>query len=291
LAMPAQATQRAYVASYGNDASAGTGCLLTSPCRSFTAAHSVVDPGGEIVALDAAGYGSLVITKSVSVIANPGYFAGIAASTGNAIVIGTAGVSVTLRGLNINGIGGTNGVSMSAGNLLTVENCVISNFPAGSGITMTTGTLRLVNSVIRNNGNGIRLSGEVDAAIASSSFMGHPGAGVLNENTVGGTTSRANITNSVFANNNVGVYTLATLIDNVAFTSVGKSAVMSNNYGIATEGATGSANVSVGDNQVTGNYEVGLYQSGTTVLESIGNNHVRQNGANTFGVITPAAPI
>jgi len=40
-----------------------------------------VDPGGEVIALDAAGYGAVTITKSVNIIANPGFYAGITASS------------------------------------------------------------------------------------------------------------------------------------------------------------------------------------------------------------------
>src|SRR5450755_2284366 len=120
-AVPAEAVQRVFVASFGNDANVATNCGFANPCRGFTAAMTVVDPGGEVVALDAAGYGAVTITKSVTLTANPGFYAGISTSTGNAITINTPSVKVILRRLNINGIGAFNGILMTNGASLTVE--------------------------------------------------------------------------------------------------------------------------------------------------------------------------
>src|SRR3954468_24610775 len=60
---------RAFVASYGNDANNGS---RSAPKKTFQSAHDVVSDGGQIVVLDSAGYGSLTITKSLSVIVPPG---------------------------------------------------------------------------------------------------------------------------------------------------------------------------------------------------------------------------
>src|SRR5258705_8692996 len=136
-ALPAQAVQRTFVASFGNDTNTATNCGFANPCRGFTAAQTVTDPGGEIVALDAAGYGAITITKSITITANPGFYAGIAVPSGDGVTIATAAIKVILRGLNINGTGGANGVVMTNGASLTVENCVISNF-ASRGISITT---------------------------------------------------------------------------------------------------------------------------------------------------------
>ena len=151
-AAPAEAAQRAFVSSSGNDANTASGCGLAAPCRSFASAHTVVTDGGEIVALDAAGYGAVTITKSVTITANPGFYAGIAVPTGDGITIATAGINVILRGLNINGTGGSNGVVMTNGNRLSIENCVISNF-SSHGVDVRNGaTVRIVDSLIRDNG-------------------------------------------------------------------------------------------------------------------------------------------
>ncbi|MEP7069273.1 MAG: right-handed parallel beta-helix repeat-containing protein, partial [Usitatibacter sp.] len=191
LCNPAEAVQRAFVASFGNDANTATNCGFTNPCRGFTAALSVTDSGGEIVALDAAGYGAVTITKSVTLTSNPGFYAGIAAATGDAVTIATGSVNVTLRGLNINGVGATNGVVMTNGARLSIENCVISNF-SGFGVTVNAGAVvRIVDSIIRDNvGRGVSLDGGATATISGSKFLGNGDRGVwVRVNAVGTTTA------------------------------------------------------------------------------------------------------
>src|ERR1700693_735661 len=85
VATPAEAAQRAFVSSTGSDANTASGCGLAMPCRTFASAMTVVSDGGEIVALDAAGYGPVAIDKSVTITSNPGFYAGIAASSGYAV--------------------------------------------------------------------------------------------------------------------------------------------------------------------------------------------------------------
>ena len=161
-ALPAQAVQRTFVASFGNDANTATNCGFANPCRGFTAALGVTDPGGEIVALDAAGYGAVTINKSVTITANPGFYAGISAATGNAVTIATASVNVILRGLNINSLGAVNGVSMTNGASLSIENCLISNFSAtdAAGVhVLNAATVKIVDSTFRGNYVGAWLQG------------------------------------------------------------------------------------------------------------------------------------
>src|SRR5437764_8269889 len=55
-------------------------CTVASPCRSFGAAIAQTNPGGELIALDSAGYGPFVIDRAVSVQAAPGIYAGITSS-------------------------------------------------------------------------------------------------------------------------------------------------------------------------------------------------------------------
>src|SRR6266446_6939880 len=73
-ALPALANPRTFVSGLGSDSNPGT---LASPKRTFASALTVTDAGGEIVVLDAAGYGPVTINKSVSIISPPGVYAGI----------------------------------------------------------------------------------------------------------------------------------------------------------------------------------------------------------------------
>src|SRR5688500_9311503 len=156
LATDALAAQRVFVASYGNDTSA---CTLAAPCRAFARAMTQVDAGGEVVALDTAGYGPVEIDKSVTITSNPGFFAGISASSGVAVSVVASGARVVLRGLDIKGTGGQLGIQMSVPGSLTVENCIVSNFSSHGMMVNHQVAVRMVDTTVQGNGNfGIMMS-------------------------------------------------------------------------------------------------------------------------------------
>src|SRR5688572_23440899 len=103
---PAQ-VQRAFVSTTGTDTNP---CSHQAPCRTFGKAHSVVLPGGEILALDSGGYGPFAITKSVNLVTAPGAYVGVSVALGNGILINAPGAEVSLSNLFLNGVGGTNGI-------------------------------------------------------------------------------------------------------------------------------------------------------------------------------------
>jgi hypothetical protein len=81
----AAARDRTFVGSYGNDANP---CTFGSPCKTFQQAVNVVAAGGEVTAIDSAGFGSINITKAVSITSPDGVEAGIVpAAGGNAITV------------------------------------------------------------------------------------------------------------------------------------------------------------------------------------------------------------
>src|SRR6185369_1612428 len=104
---PPGTAQRTFVASNGNDANP---CSIAAPCRSFDAAIAKTSSGGEVIVLDSAGYGFVVITQPVSIIAPPGVYAGVSVFSGTGIVVNPVLGKVTLRGLTINSLGGTIGI-------------------------------------------------------------------------------------------------------------------------------------------------------------------------------------
>ena len=65
-----------------------------------------------------------------------------------------------------------------------------------------------------------------------------------------------------------------------------RSAVTSNLFGVLVNGATGASLLSIGDSMVTANPGAGFNQSGVGTLETLGNNIVRQNGADVGTVTT-----
>src|SRR5215472_10944968 len=97
FSVPAHARARVFVASYGNDANP---CTFGSPCKTFQVAVNAVDPGGEVTAIDSAGFGPINITKAVTITSPDGVEAGVVPTnpSTDAITINTTG-DVFLRGL------------------------------------------------------------------------------------------------------------------------------------------------------------------------------------------------
>jgi len=230
------------------------------------------------------------------------------------VTIATAGVNVVLRGLSINGQGGNNGINMTAGNSLTIENCVISNLTQ-NGITVNAATnVNITDTIVRRNGNaGIFVQNGVKATITRAVVSGNvnnPGI-FLYGNTPSAST--VDIADSTVDGNITGIYALSDvstavvklsvrdsrIVGNtssgvVAASSAGAAAsltasnnmVSNNAYGLVASGA-GAKVISTG-NTVTGNTGAGFYNN-SSVFESAGNNTVRDNGSANVGTITVIA--
>lgn len=139
-AAPASAqNSRSFVSGQGFDSN---NCALAAPCRTFQRAHDMTNAGGEIAVLDTAGYGSVVVTKAISIVAPEGIEAGIAVSSGGTGVTINAGGTdaVSLRGLTIDGNGlGVYGIKFNSGLSLTVKNCTARHMK-GDGVPSFNGT-------------------------------------------------------------------------------------------------------------------------------------------------------
>lgn len=148
-----------FVASTGNDSNDGG---RTTPKRSFQAAHDAVATGGEVVALDTAGYGTLTITKSVGIVVPPGVNGFITVTTPGAVdVTINAGANdrIQLSGLIIEGAAsGTGGVAFNSGGSLTIADCSIRGHETNGVVIKTNATsdFFISNSVMsENGGNGL----------------------------------------------------------------------------------------------------------------------------------------
>ena len=135
-ALPAQAQRaRVFVASYGTD-TGNTICSYTQPCRTFQNAVNNVAAGGEVTAIDSAGFGPISITQSVTITSPSGVEAGVLATTGDGVNINVASsANVVLRGLTIEGAVDDGVVFEGAGGQLEVIGCKIHNF-YNSGIAV-----------------------------------------------------------------------------------------------------------------------------------------------------------
>jgi len=167
---------RTYIASYGVDTNGGQ---LATPCRSIGAALAQTDPGGEIIVLDSAGYGTVSINKSVAIIAPPGIYAGITVTAGAGIDV-TSGV-VTLRGLTLRGPAGAVGVHVGNATVY-IDRCVISGLVQfGIHADVANGEVYVSDTLIGQCAEGLRFDGKVRFSLARvrSEANGNIGLNVL----------------------------------------------------------------------------------------------------------------
>jgi hypothetical protein len=158
-AEPATAqANRTFVSGQGSDANP---CTLAAPCRSFAQALTQTNAGGEITILDPAGYGTVTITKAISIINDGVGEAGVTTSTATDAITISAGINdeVNLRGLTlVGGATGNNGVTITSGGTVNIQNSVIRGF-LHQGINMIpTGNSKLVvldTTVSANFGTGV----------------------------------------------------------------------------------------------------------------------------------------
>jgi hypothetical protein len=154
LAVQAQAqSPRTFVSAAGSDSNP---CSFAAPCRHFQAAVNATTAGGEVDALDPAGYGPITITQAIT-IEGQGWSYIAPPASGNAITINAVSGNVALRGVSLNGVGitgNTNGIEFNTGASLSVQNSVIQNF-SGAGIyfdTSDASSLFVTNTSASNNG-------------------------------------------------------------------------------------------------------------------------------------------
>jgi len=163
----AQAT-RTWVSGVGDDLNP---CSRTAPCKTFAGAFSKTATGGEISVLDPGGYGTLTITKAITVDGGTGSGWGstLFSSVNGFIINITTNLTtdrVILRNLSINGAGttlGVDGIRFLDGEQLTVENVVIFN-SSGDGIEINqsqNSTTHLRNVTMNNVGTGIKINSAV----------------------------------------------------------------------------------------------------------------------------------
>src|SRR5262245_13598621 len=124
----AQAT-RTWVSGVGDDANP---CSRTAPCKTFAGAISKTATGGEINVLDPGGFGTVTITKAITI--DGGHnMAGVLVSGTNAIIVNApATATVVLRNLQVDGLGtGLSGIKFLGGGALHVEHTTVSGFTTG----------------------------------------------------------------------------------------------------------------------------------------------------------------
>ena len=293
LAAPAHAqATRTWVSGVGDDANP---CSRTAPCKTFAGAISKTAAGGEINCIDPGGFGAVTITKSISIDCGAGSgSAGVLSSNTNGVIVNAAASDVvTLRGLDIDGVGtGLVGVRFLAGAGLHIQNCTIRGFRGGAAfgiqfVPSTNASLDIVDTVMSDNGSaalggGIQVRPTGTAGVSgtlSRVTMSRNGAAIVLDGS--GSTGGMNVTlrdSAVVGSPQTGI-TVASATSATAM-MVQNSTVSYNGTGITQTG--GSATVRVGGSVITGN---GTGVTGT--VQSYGNNQLDANGTN--GTMTPLA--
>src|SRR4051794_15992978 len=158
LAVPSAAfgqATRTWVSGVGDDANP---CSRTAPCKTFAGAISKTANGGEINCLDPGGFGGVTIGKSLTIKCHYTE-GGVLVSGTNAIVVNATNTDkVTLRGLDINGIGvgaptSLSGVKVLNAARVNIYGNEIYRFKAGVAVVPTSAQTRvyLKNNHIHDN--------------------------------------------------------------------------------------------------------------------------------------------
>jgi hypothetical protein len=285
------ARDRVFVASYGSDSNP---CTFGSPCKTFQQAVNVVPAGGEVTAIDSAGFGPISITKAVTITSPDGVEAGIVpTSGGNAITI-NAGSSdaVVLRGLTLNGSGvGLKGIEFDAGKSLIVKNSHIQQF-TDTGIYFapsTQSSLFVSDTLVADNGfDGIAVF-PTSAGVSVTADFNHVEAinnannGIGINSTSGTNFIDATASESVAAGNaNVGFNALAA--GDSTFFTLFHCVAAHNSIGIQ---ATGSgAILFVEQSNLNRNLSFSWQNSSSGVINTYGDNYDSVSGS---GSLSPAS--
>jgi hypothetical protein len=211
-------------------------CSRTAPCKTFAGAISKTAAGGLIDCIDPGGFGGLTITKAITIDCGQ-TFGSVLVSGTNGITVAAGGSdTVTLRNLDITGIGtGLTGISFVTGGTLHVENVTISKFltncigvSASTNVSMTvknvtmtgcsangintitsTGTVNgdIRNVLISNTPNGINAQNGSRLSVTDSTIFAATVA--VNETNVSGTPAFVMVSRSTFSLNGTALQSTA----------------------------------------------------------------------------------
>jgi hypothetical protein len=276
----AQAT-RTWVSGVGDDANP---CSRTAPCKTFAGAISKTATGGEIDALDSAGFGAVTITKSITIDGARGFIGGIlSAGTTGVIVNATSTSTVVLRNLSINGAGtGVFGVRALAVGTLSIENCVISGL-TNHGIQMNlangaSGNLFVKDTFIRTGNNTVSRGINIEPVSGSASVIAVIDNVRMEKMFIGffgGAGAISTVRNSVIYG--MASAAIATQATSNAQTNIENCVLNHNAFGV--QAGTGAATITrVSNSMVINNSGKGFFVTGGTLV-SFGNNTVTGNGA------------
>lgn len=278
---------RTWVSGVGDDVNP---CSRTAPCKTFAGAISKTAANGEINCLDPGGYGTVTITKSITLdcqgtlgsILNTGGINGININDSATATPNT--INVVLRNLSINGAGttiGLNGINFASGKSVRVENVTIENQSAGINVNKSASFANLVVDNV--------LFDKLTVGVKLNSTAGNIVATINN--------SRFNImtTNGVEANNNsfAGVH-------NSVFSAIGGTAILAatatstvyaqtnviQNSSVGISANVSGAKIHANSNRLYGNTKAINVAAGGAFLTGNGNEIDINPGNPSTGLLT-----
>ena len=262
----AQAT-RTWVSGVGDDVNP---CSRTAPCKTFAGAISKTATGGYIHVLDPGGFGAVTITKSITIDGGGGSLAGVLATMGqNGVIVNNPDAIVILRNLSIEGGGsGLNGVRIIAAAQVHIEHCTIQNFTNNGVLFSATGNLFVSDTSVKHIVNqGLYV--QAGRATLDRVVVNGNGFGVLV-----GQVASATVKHSTASGNEVG---FGTAYSAGAQLNLEDSVTTNNVYGVL---AIHGSSVRMSNVNVSNNSTLGLYNDGSAILASFGNNRFAGNAAN-----------
>lgn len=282
-------SQRTFVSASGVDSPT---CSLGTPCRSFGAAIAATSPAGEIIVLDAAGYGPVTVAKAVSIVAAPGIYAGISVFAGSGVTINAPAATVVLRGLAINGQGGGRGVEVQDAARVRIENCLIAGMSQYAIVATGGSEIVVADTTLRDNaGAGVRVSpGTTDISVllerVRSEHNGAQGLYVTPGVSTGTVHASVAVTDSTFAyNTGDGIYVGNASSGDVAFDLLRSVSTHNGGNGVEIENASTNATTraSLTESDISGNTGRGVLETGSgsggSISAALARNTVDQNGS------------
>ncbi|HKC65171.1 MAG TPA: hypothetical protein VKB86_16130 [Pyrinomonadaceae bacterium] len=286
----AQAT-RTWVSGVGDDVNP---CSRTAPCKTFAGAISKTAIGGEIDAMDFGGFGSITITKSITIDGGSA-FASILAGGVNAVNVNIGAGNAndperraTLRRLSLNGTGtsGTigqrispKGVNVIAASVVHVENCYIQNFTQ-EGVNASlaeSGTFVYVKDTnIQNCTTGVNVTTTTGFDVVS---LNNVRVEKMSGNGLTiGTHGHAHVRNSVFVSNGGdGVAITAAVADGTANL---ESCFIASNGGVGLRNGSTGSTIDLSNTSILQNIGVGIASNSAAAgggVNSHGNNQISGN--------------
>jgi Right handed beta helix region len=282
-----------YVSTAGSNSNP---CTLAQPCRSLQYAINRTPANGELRVLDSGFYGNnATVNRTMTVSGN-----GHTLTLGSAINVNSAGATVTLRRLVLNGEGSTSrGIEILAATAVHIEHCVVHGFTAnGIRLNGVNSEVFVTDSIVRDNGTeGLNATGAGSAKLTvdNSRFERNGNVGLYTEtieSTISRTVSSGNGGNGVHAAQNVRMnVTSSTSADNFhgyVVTNGGdivlESSVARGNSNIGAYAFNGTVTIS---NSVFTHNGTGVHKLAAGTVLTRQNNVITNNGTNVIGALTP----